>query len=96
MKQDQYDLYSGSSPDRKMAVYFSYLEAVDILCENTGINFADADRILYEFDKKNNGALKKDPREGWEEQFRAASEMDEDPHAETKEDEWIKSFEKEQ
>ena len=75
MKQDQYDLYSGSSLERKVAVYFSYLEAVDKLCETTGINFADADRILYQFDKKNNGTLKRSPREGWEEQFRAASEM---------------------
>ena len=69
-ERDQYDLYSGSSVDDKVEVYFSYLEAVDKLCETTGINFTDADRILYQFDKKTNGALKRNPREGWEEQFR--------------------------
>lgn len=87
MKQDHYNLYSGSSPDRKVNVYFNYLEAIDKLCENTGINFADADRILYQFDKKNNGALKGEPREGWDEQFRLASEVSEDPDAEAKENE---------
>lgn len=93
MEHGYYNLYSGSSPDRKIEVYFKYLKAVDKLCENTGINFADADRILYQFDKKNNGALKRHPREGWEDQFRASSEIGEDPDAEAKEDEWLKLLE---
>lgn len=96
MESDQYDLYSGSSVERKVRVYFCYLSTIDKLCEQTGINFANADRILYKFDIEYNGALKKSPREGWEDQFRAASEVDEDPNAEAKEDEWLKSFGNEQ
>ncbi len=69
-EKDHYDLYSGSPVKRKVEVYFSYLESIDKLCEQTGINFADADRILYQFDKQNNGTLKNNPREGWKKQFR--------------------------
>ena len=94
MHEDQYNLYSSSPVARKVDLYFSYLETIDKLCEQTGINFADTDRILYEFDKHHNETLKKKgPREGWDEQFRIANEMEEDPDAEAKENEWLKSFE---
>ncbi len=74
--KDKYDLYTTSSVEKKVSVYFEYLQAIDKLCNDTGIIFFDADRILYQFDKKENGKLK--PREGWEEQFRQMHENGDD------------------
>ena len=76
MDTDKYPLYTASSVEKKVKVYFDYLKAIDGLCEQKGIAFFDADRILYQFDKKENGKLK--PREGWEEQFQQMHENGDD------------------
>ena len=76
MPEDKYPLYTASSVEKKVNVYFKYLDAIDALCKQKGISFFDADRILYQFDKKENGKLK--PREGWEESFRQMHENGDD------------------
>ena len=53
----KYPLYTASAVSRKVDVYFKYLDAVRSLCDEKGIEFRHADRILYMFDKKNNGTL---------------------------------------
>lgn len=73
---NKYPLYTASSIKKKVEVYFDYLKAVDDLCEQKGISFFDADRILYQFDKKENGKLK--PSEGWEDSSKEMHENGDD------------------
>jgi len=58
LNEDKYPLHTTSSVERKVEVYFAYLEAVDELCEIKDIKFIEADRILYQFDKEENKNLK--------------------------------------
>lgn len=54
---DDYPLYTKSGESRKVDLYFKYLDDLSVLCTRSGINFKDSDRILYIFDKQENGAL---------------------------------------
>lgn len=56
--EDKYPLHTASSVERKVKVYFDYLSAIDKLCKTKDIKFAEADRILYQFDKEENKELK--------------------------------------
>lgn len=103
--KDIYDIHPITSIGRKVDTYFDYLDQVLKICQDKNILFSKADRILYQLDKHINKDVRLDgkpntksgsPREGWEDQFRAASEVGEDPDAEAKEDEWLKSFGNEQ
>jgi hypothetical protein len=52
-----YPLYSASSDERKIEVYFEYLDGLIALARSKGIAFNGVDRILYIFDKQKNGKL---------------------------------------
>lgn len=52
-----YRLYSHSKESEKVALYFDYLDGLLTLAKMAGLNFKDMDRILYIFDKQENGAL---------------------------------------
>jgi hypothetical protein len=52
-----YPLYSASSVETKLQVYFEYLENLLDLCEQFKLDFTQIDRMLYVFDKEENGAL---------------------------------------
>ena len=54
---DDYPLYSTSGAKRKADLYFDYLDKLIELATEKGIEFRHLDRILYVFDKQNNGAL---------------------------------------
>jgi len=54
---DDYPLHSASSQDRKVEVYSKYLDKLVALAESKKLTFAKLDRILYIFDKQENGAL---------------------------------------
>jgi thermostable 8-oxoguanine DNA glycosylase len=54
---EDYPLYGQSPTARKLELYFAYLDQLRSLCERTGLRFEVADRALYVFDKKKNGAL---------------------------------------
>lgn len=54
-----YPLYTGTSPCRKITVYFDYLDRLVELCEKRELPFESIDRLLYVFDKRQNGSLKK-------------------------------------
>lgn len=54
---DDYPLYSTSGVNRKVSVYFTYLDDLVALSQEKGIVFKDLDRILYVFDKQKNGTL---------------------------------------
>ena len=43
---------------RKTAIYFDYLDELVKLCNRKKLKFEKVDRVLYEFDKANNGKLK--------------------------------------
>jgi len=52
-----YKLYPQTSLQKKIAVYFAYLDDLRSLCGQKGLKFETADRVLYMFDKKTNGGL---------------------------------------
>jgi len=54
---DSYPLYSYSKESEKVALYFEYLDRLRVLADQAGLSFKDMDRILYIFDKQENGAL---------------------------------------
>lgn len=54
---DDYPLYSASGVQRKIDVYFQYLDELFVLAESKDVPFHDLDRILYIFDKRQNGKL---------------------------------------
>ena len=54
---ENYRLYSATSNKRKIQVYFAYLDKLNEFCDKMKVEFDTADRLLYEFDKKENGKL---------------------------------------
>ena len=50
-------LYTSTSADKKISVYFDYLEKLIELCRNRDLRFETVDRLLYLFDKRVNGKL---------------------------------------
>lgn len=55
--ETKYPLYSTTSSERKISVYFDYIDELIKLCELKGLAFSTIDRLLYIFDKKKNGQL---------------------------------------
>jgi len=55
-----YKMYSATSPKKKIGVYFDYIDELRRLCDAKGLRFETVDRVLYEFDKKQNGSLSKE------------------------------------
>ena len=54
---DRYPVHSATSASTKREIYFNYLDALRSLARTCRVAFRDLDRILYVFDKDNNGAL---------------------------------------
>jgi thermostable 8-oxoguanine DNA glycosylase len=54
-----YRLYTQTPMNRKIEVYFAYLDDLHSLCEQKGLRFETVDRVLYMFDKETNGSLAK-------------------------------------
>jgi hypothetical protein len=54
---EKYPLYAASPSNRKIDVYFDYLDRLIALCKHRGLSFKSIDRLLYIFDKKENGKL---------------------------------------
>ncbi len=54
---DEYLLYATSGRKKKTDLYFKYLDDLIALAKDKGINFQELDRILYVFDKQENGKL---------------------------------------
>jgi hypothetical protein len=52
-----YPLYAASNPKAKISTYFKYLDALHGLAQSSQAPFCDLDRILYIFDKEQNGTL---------------------------------------
>ena len=52
-----YPLYAASPANRKIDVYFDYLDKLIELCSHRGLSFQSIDRLLYIFDKNENGKL---------------------------------------
>lgn len=50
-------LYAGMSEDRKVALYWEYLDAIWKLCTSKQLEFSLADRFLYTLDRQHNGKL---------------------------------------
>jgi len=57
---EDYPLYSSSSTQQKIKVYFAYLDQLVDLCQKKGLAFETIDRLLYVFDKRKNGKLRKE------------------------------------
>jgi thermostable 8-oxoguanine DNA glycosylase len=55
--ENKYPLYTSASTDRKLSVYFDYIDELIKLCKLKALSFTTIDRLLYIFDKKNNGKL---------------------------------------
>jgi thermostable 8-oxoguanine DNA glycosylase len=53
----KYPLYQSTPTERKISVYFDYIDNLIELCNLRGLTFTSIDRLLYIFDKKNNGSL---------------------------------------
>ena len=53
----KYPLYQATPPERKISLYFDYISDLIDLCKSKGLAFTTIDRLLYIFDKKNNGKL---------------------------------------
>ncbi|MHB1642537.1 MAG: hypothetical protein ACYDD9_09645 [Acidithiobacillus sp.] len=54
---EDYPLYSTSWLDRKVEVYFNYLDELVALAKSKNVDFTILDRVLYVFDKQHNGKL---------------------------------------
>ena len=54
-----YPLYPTSPSDRKVSTYFEYLDKLIELCREKNLEFQTIDRLLYKFDKRINGKLKR-------------------------------------
>ena len=52
-----YPLYSSTSDDKKVQVYFDYLDELFALADTKHLSFETLDRVLYVFDKETNGGL---------------------------------------
>ena len=55
--ETKYPLYPATSLERKISVYFDYIDELIKLCEFKGLQFSTIDRLLYIFDKNKNGQL---------------------------------------
>lgn len=55
--ENKYPLYTSTPTDRKLSVYFDYIDELIKLCKLKALSFTTIDRLLYIFDKKNNGKL---------------------------------------
>jgi thermostable 8-oxoguanine DNA glycosylase len=53
----KYPLYASMPKERKVSEYFDYLDQLIELCELKKLPFKIIDRLLYVFDKENNGKL---------------------------------------
>jgi thermostable 8-oxoguanine DNA glycosylase len=53
----KYPLYQSTPTERKISLYFDYIDDLIELCKLKGLTFTTIDRLLYIFDKKNNGKL---------------------------------------
>jgi len=56
---EDYPLYSASPTQQKIGVYFDYLDQLAQLCAERDLTFETIDRLLYVFDKRENGKLSK-------------------------------------
>jgi thermostable 8-oxoguanine DNA glycosylase len=54
-----YNLYPTTPIERKIQVYFDYLDELQRLCKSRGVAFETIDRLLYAFDKEKNDPLSK-------------------------------------
>lgn len=54
---EKYPLYPASRNYRKIELYWGYLDKLVELARNKNLNFKTLDRLLYEFDKQENGKL---------------------------------------
>jgi len=53
----KYPLYTSSPIERKISLYFNYIDELWKLCEKRNLEFNTIDRLLYIFDKRFNGKL---------------------------------------
>jgi len=53
----KYPLYPSTPKERKISEYFDYVDELIKLCELKKLTFTTIDRLLYVFDKRNNGKL---------------------------------------
>lgn len=53
----KYPLHQSKATERKITLYSDYIDDLIELCKFKGLAFATIDRLLYIFDKKNNGKL---------------------------------------
>jgi len=53
----KYPLYQTTQTEKKISIYFDYISALIELCKLKGLAFATIDRLLYMFDKEENGKL---------------------------------------
>jgi hypothetical protein len=56
---EDYPLSTKCGTDRKVALYFDYLDALVALCAAKGLEYETVDRVLYIFDRQKNGSLAK-------------------------------------
>lgn len=54
---EDYPLYSSSSDDAKIDLYFRYLDGLFAFADSKKVDFTILDRVLYVFDKQVNGKL---------------------------------------
>lgn len=52
-----YPFSAKSTADRKVTLYFDYVDALVDLCAVKGLAFETIDRVLYKFDQAKNGKL---------------------------------------
>ena len=57
----RYGLYQTTPIERKLQVYFDYLDELQKLCKSRRVAFETIDRLLYIFDKEKNGPLSTSP-----------------------------------
>jgi thermostable 8-oxoguanine DNA glycosylase len=54
---ERYRVYPSTPPRTKVSIYFKYLDSLGSLAASRGVPFRELDRILYVFDKEQNGTL---------------------------------------
>jgi hypothetical protein len=57
LRGEPYPLHNSSTLAKKIDIYFDYLDRLFVLAEAKEVSFEVLDRVLYEFDKKENGNL---------------------------------------
>lgn len=53
----KYPLHQSTSSDQKVSLYFDYIDQLIDFCGRKRLRFITIDRLLYIFDKRNNGRL---------------------------------------